>query len=244
MSEAGLKIESMDDLIEAAREAADAKHAKKLESTNRNSYALGDRYQVQSRSITHDILIDWLIANPGRGQMTRCAAEFGFTNAWLSTLVHSDAFQAKLRDRKEEVFETVIVPLRDKIVGVADRAVEKLGEELEETSDPRLLLDVADKMLHKLGYAPKVNAAPAGTGVVNNTQINNYAVSPGLLAAAREKAKKGDLPHADKPSALPSPEGVPGEQEDNMGETYTLPAPVSVQGEEESPRGEEARADI
>jgi hypothetical protein len=238
VSEAVMETTLMEDLIDEARRIANAEDetaGERLSYRDVSAYALGDRYQIQSTSITHEMIIDWLIANPGFGQMGKCAQHFGCTRPWLSTLVHSDAFQAKLRDRKEEVFETTIVPLRDKIVGVANRAVEKLGEAIEETEDPRMLLDTADKMLHKLGYAPKTVINPAApAGVVNNTQNNFYPVTPELLAAAREKTKKGDL-HA---TTLPSPEGVSGEPQHNVGETGTEPSAVLISETEESQGGE------
>lgn len=174
------------------------------------------RVQLGRLSITHEAVMDWLLVNPGKGQMRLCAEYFGFTRAWLSSMVHSDAFQAKLRDKQEEHQKTNIIPLRDQINGVAQRAVERLGEKVEVIEDPRVLMDVADKMLHRLGYAPKVDMNPAQ---VNNTQINQYAVSPELLATARENAKKGDL-NAGTGTTLPSPEGLQRKLECEMGETF------------------------
>lgn len=164
-----------------------------------------ERVQLGRLSITHEAIMDWLLANPGKGQMRKCAEYFGFTRSWLSSIIWSDAFQAKLRDKKEQIFEETVLPMRDQMNGVAQRALERLGEKVEVIDDPKVLTDVADKMLHRLGYAPKVDAAP---GTQNNTQNNFYAVSPDLLAAAREKAKKGDLNGATDRAALPAPEGV------------------------------------
>lgn len=251
-NETTFATQGMDEIIAEARRLAakeDDLAAHRLgnkpgaRACNRSNYALGPRYQLQSLSITHEMVIDWLIANPGFGQMERCAKTFGCTRPWLSTLVHSDAFQAKLRDRKEQFFSEAIVPLKDKIVGVADRAVEKLGDAVEETSDPRMLLDVADKMLHKLGYAPKVSTQPQGPGAVLNTQNNYYAVSPELLAAAREKAKKGDLygHRLAAPSPDAAPEELSGESGNTVGEACIESSAVLSEPEaQESPRREEA----
>ena len=164
--------------------------------------------------------MDWLLANPGKGQMKACADYFGFTRAWLSSIVWSDAFQAKLRDKKEKLFDETIVPLRDQMNGVAQRAVERLGEQVEVIEDPKLLVDVADKMLHRLGYAPKVDVNPGAAGV-NNTQNNFYGVSPELLAQARKNAEKGaidGITQSGDTAALPSPEGIQNDSQSNMGE--------------------------
>ncbi len=169
--------------------------------------------------------MDWLLCNPGRGQMGACALHFGFTRAWLSSMVWSDAFQAKLADRKEQLFAESVVPVREQINGIAIRAMERLGEKIEESEDGKFLLDTADKMLHKLGYAPKVDHQPGAN--TNNTQNNFYGVDATLLAQARENAKKGAevnnaLEHkaSGTESALPSPEGIQDKSECDLGETF------------------------
>lgn len=176
-----------------------------------------NRVQLGRISITHDAVMDWLLVNPGKGQMRLCAEYFGFTRAWLSSMIHSDAFQAKLRDKQEDHHKTNIIPLRDQINGVAQRAIERLGEKVEEVEDPRLLVDVADKMLHRLGYAPKVDMNP---GVTANTQNNFYGVSPELLAQARKNAEKGNTltQSGGNQAAIPSPEGIQVNATSDLGE--------------------------
>jgi hypothetical protein len=200
-----------------------------------------ERVQLGRLSITHDAIMDWLLANPGKGQMAKCALHFGFTRSWLSSIVWSDAFQAKLRDKKEALFSETVVPMRDQMNGVAQRALERLGEKVEVIDDPKILTDVADKMLHRLGYAPKVDHSP---GTQNNTQNNFYAVSPELLAAARANAKKGDLDGTSEP-ALPAPEGVQAQLEHTVGETLEGSAELRHEEEEAVQEGcEVPRAEV
>ena len=223
------KVTSVADFIEDARQLNS--HSPAPASVPKLKFPEpGDRVQLSRLSITHDVIMDWLMLNPGRGQMAQCAEHFGYTRAWLSSMVHSDAFQAKLRDKQDKTFEGTVIPLRDQMNGVAQRAIERLGEKVEVIQDPKVLADVADKMLHRLGYAPKVNATPGG-GDTTNIQ-NNYSVSPELLANARENAKKGDLNAA----ALPSPEGIQAHDSSNLGETIDL-TPVICN--EETQAGEE-----
>lgn len=176
-----------------------------------------DRVQLGRLSITHEAVMDWLLVNPGKGQMKLCAEYFGFSRAWLSSMLHSDAFQAKLRDKQEMAYVENIIPIRDQINGVAQLALEKLGEKIEDTEDGKFLLDTADKMLHKLGYAPKVDHNPSA-GNTNNTQNNFYGVNPELLAQARENSKKGTLLNGDTTSALPAPEGIQDNETSDVGE--------------------------
>lgn len=145
------------------------------------------RYQLKDLSVTHNAIADWLIANPGKGQMGKCAAVFGISPAWLSTITQSDAFQALLKSKQEKTYQEVIIPLQDKIAGVAHAAVEKLGEVVNETNDGRLVKDVADSMLNKLGYGAKATPAGEGAGAPGTT-INNTLIVADRAALAEARA--------------------------------------------------------
>ncbi len=131
----------------------------------------------------HDQIINWLLLNPHR-PLRDCAAHFNYTQAWLSSLIHSDIFQAKLKERQGEVFVAVANDIPAKLRGLADIAIEKVTRMVEESEDPDLALDVFDKTLHRLGYAPQKAAAPAGPA----PQVNVFAVSSADLAQAPARA--------------------------------------------------------
>lgn len=141
------------------------------------------KYELLDLSNTHNAIADWLIANPGKGQLGKCAAVFGYTQSWLSTLIHQDAFQALLKHKQGKAFEEVVIPLHEKMSGVAHRGVEKLGEIIEETKDERLVREVTKDMLAGLGYGANPTG---GAPIINNTQ-NNLIVNSDALAAARER---------------------------------------------------------
>ena len=125
------------------------------------------KYELKKLSVNHNAIADWLIANPGRGQQGICAQEFGITQSWLSTLINQDAFQSLLKNKQSEIFDEVVVPLKDKIAGVAHRSVEKLGEILDATNDGRLVKDISDSMIKALGYGQANNAGV----VIHNTTL-------------------------------------------------------------------------
>lgn len=141
---------------------------------------------IQKISFSHEALINWLVENPHR-QLRDCAAYFGYTQAWLSQIIHSDIFQAKLAERQNEVFALIASDIPEKLRGVTDVALEKLGRALEETEDPKFALDAADKLLHRMGYAPASARNPVGTpgGITQNNTQNVFMVGAGDLAAAR-----------------------------------------------------------
>ena len=139
-------------------------------------------YEIKKLTVNHNAIADWLIAHPGKGQQKPCAQQFGITESWLSTLINQDAFQSLLKVKQDEVFQQVIIPLQDKIAGVAHASVEKLGTILDETKDGRLVKDIADSALKALGYGGQKTASL----IINNTQ-NNLTVNQDALAEARQR---------------------------------------------------------
>ena len=141
------------------------------------------KYELQNLSNNHNAIADWLIANPGKGQMGRCAAVFDITPAWLSTLYHQDAFQAMIKHKQGESYKAVIIPLQEKIAGVADAGVTKLGEILATTSDERLIHEITRDSLKALGYGANAKAPV----VVDQSTHNTLNVDSAALAEARQR---------------------------------------------------------
>lgn len=140
--------------------------------------------QIQKMSHRHEALLQYMIAHP-EARARELAIIFEMTPAWISTIIHSHAFQAQLAARQDECFSETVLPLREKMLGLAHDAVEKLGTQLDNSQDPKYVLDVADKVLHRLGYAPKAreSAPPAGS-TIHNT-LNVYQTDKDTLMQAR-----------------------------------------------------------
>jgi hypothetical protein len=113
------------------------------------------------------------------------------------------------------------------MVGLAHSTLDRIEDTLDEIDDPRILIDLEDKLLHRLGYAPKtaVAVAPSQT----NTQ-NNYYVTPELLAQARENAKKGIA----NEQTQPAPKGLQNNERTVMGEVVGKSAAVHSDSDESS----------
>jgi len=163
-------------------------------------------YELLDLSNTHNSIADWLIANPGKGQMGLCALKFGYSRAWLSTLIHQDAFQAMLKHKQGETFEKVIIPLHDKIAGVAHAGIEKLGEIMENTKDERLVRDITRDSLQSLGYGASTRAPGV---VIDQSTHNTLNIDAAALAEARRRRSQHhhqgvDLESPAQPP-LPSP---------------------------------------
>ncbi len=140
---------------------------------------------VQEMTIRHDMLIDWLIANPERTQGD-CAAAFNLTQAWLSTLLNSDMFKAKITERLAELGEGVREIIKLKMTHAADIAMDKTIEKLTEGASEDFLTQTRDTLLTRLGYGDK----PMNGGNGHAPIELNIGISADLLNQARVKAKQ------------------------------------------------------
>ena len=117
-------------------------------------------------SYTHDAMIDLLIANPWIKQK-ELAIHFGYTQAWVSAVFASDAFQAKLAARREEVVNPEMrATLRETTEAIYRQSLERLREKLEApaVSDSVVLkaMELGARALGIGGNAPPPPPAPSG----------------------------------------------------------------------------------
>lgn len=119
--------------------------------------------QISRLNPTHYAIMRWLVqpANLGPGHMRRCAAQFEVTESWLSTLVHTDMFQARWKDLQKDIDQGMIPTIEDELRGTAALAVEKLQSRIVSGGlSSEMLLNIAKETTHALGMGPKA-AAPA-----------------------------------------------------------------------------------
>jgi len=147
---------------------------------------------IQNRNFSHDAIALWLIANPDR-MLKDCAVHFGYTQAWISAIIHSDAFKARYDDLLGDADTIVINDIPAKLRGVASRALDGLAEAVEvAVADSNstmmhrgFLLETSDKLLRDLGYGPQ--KPPVHTTVVENQQNVFVGVDSTTLERARNK---------------------------------------------------------
>lgn len=122
---------------------------------------------IQQLSPTHVQIMDWILANPHRS-LGECAATFGYSQAWLSQIIHSDCFQAMLAEKQVELFGEVRLTVKDRIIGLAHESLRRLTEKVAVEPDTEKVINAADLSLRALGFGAK--AAPPSVGA----QQNNY----------------------------------------------------------------------
>lgn len=153
--------------------------------------------QVKALSVRHDQIMDWLIANPV-APLAACAAEFGITQGWLSCIIHSDLFQAKLKERQEEVFGEVAITVKDRITALAHESLERLTLKVQVENDVDKLVSASEVALKALGFgAPKV---AQGTGA---TTVNVTVIDKNILAEARRRMG-GAVIDGEAPAEIPA----------------------------------------
>ena len=126
---------------------------------------------------THDAIIDEILTNPAISQ-GELAKMFGFTQAWMSIMINSDAFQERMRERKCELVDPrLVATLEDRLNGVARSALDALLEKLEQHTNKTLPMKTMELIATaKLGVGDRANrmAAPV-------QQNNLYVVAlPGV----------------------------------------------------------------
>lgn len=94
--------------------------------------------QLKKVSYSHDSMIELIIEGgrrPGGISQKEIAAHFGYTEAWISNILASDAFQAKLALRREEIIDPVLrASIRERFEALVIQSLKVLQEKLNQPS--------------------------------------------------------------------------------------------------------------
>lgn len=134
-----------------------------MESTKSAEFAL------QRVRYSHDAMIDFIICNP-RASHAMIAEHFGYTKQWVSKITCSDAFQARLAERRQELIDpTIVATVDEKLKTLANQSLDVLIEKMDTTKSFEGALKVAELATKALGYGAR------GAG---QTQVqNNFVVA-------------------------------------------------------------------
>ena len=109
-------------------------------------------------SPTHLLMAEWIIQNPGK-TLRDMGAFFGYSSPWLSQIINSDMFKAHLAGRVKDIQAVVTQDVPEKMRALATLSIDRMTEVVQTSSDPELLLDSFDKIMHRYGYAPNAKTA-------------------------------------------------------------------------------------
>lgn len=139
---------------------------------------------IQKIRYSHDAMIDMIVANPWISQ-GELSLNFGYTEGWVSQVIASDAFQARLAERKEALVDphlraTIEERFRGLVVRSLDILMRKLDSPMKDISD-ELALKAAEIAAKALGYGQRNSQV--------NVQTNFVVQVPGKAASSEEWAK-------------------------------------------------------
>jgi hypothetical protein len=80
---------------------------------------------------------------------------------WLSCIIHSEAFQARLAEQKEKIFNGTVLPLKEKMTAIAHQALDQIGDRMPLMKD-ETVASIADSTLDRLGFGSKPGNLPPG----------------------------------------------------------------------------------
>ncbi len=110
---------------------------------------------IERVKYTHDAMIDLIIANPSI-QQNAIAKHFGYTVPWVSRIFNSDAFQARLAERKSDLVDPLLLmSIDDRLSVIAKRSLDIVQEKLETTQNLDAAFKAADMSLKALGYGAR-----------------------------------------------------------------------------------------
>ena len=133
---------------------------------------------IQRVKYTHDALIDMIIANPAVSQ-GQLATAFGYTQGWLSRVMNSDAFQARLAARKMEVVDPqLVLSIDEKLRALASKSLDVVLDKLSVTQNPDTALKALEVTSKALGYGARQQNL--------NVQQNFVVALPPKAASAEE----------------------------------------------------------
>lgn len=104
---------------------------------------------------SHDAMIDLILANPGVTQ-NALAAHFGYSVPWVSRVVNSSAFQARLAERKTELVDpTIVMNLEEKLEIMAHQSIDILTEKLATVKNPDMAFKALELSTKALGFGAR-----------------------------------------------------------------------------------------
>lgn len=179
----------MGDWSEAGGETPSEVDWRTRERTRRTA-PLGTGTQLLQLTHRHESIMNWMLLNPDKS-LRECADYHDVSQGWLSTVIHTDIFKLTMRERQKSIQAKIADAIPAKLRTLADVGLDKLTTMVEDSEDPRFILDATDKILHRMGFAPASARNPAGSPGAVLAQQNNFFLSEGDLTEARALMGRG-----------------------------------------------------
>lgn len=141
--------------------------------------------RIDKTRYSHEALIDQIIANP-RSSQNDLAKHFGYSVSWISRIMGSDAFQAALAKRRDDITDPfLIATVEEKLRGLADQSINVIAQKLEATQNADLAIKTLDLATKALGFGARHESGRGGN--ITNTFV---VAMPGKAPDSDQWAKK------------------------------------------------------
>lgn len=115
---------------------------------------------------THDAMIDIIIAKP-EVSGNELARHFGYSVGWVSRVICSDAFQARLAERRTEIVNPgLLATFEERLKGLAMQSLDILVEKLDVTKDAGIAMKALELTTKSLGYGARQTNVAVQTNFV------------------------------------------------------------------------------
>jgi hypothetical protein len=161
----------------------------------------GKSQPVAKLHYTHEAMIDLILVHPAISN-EELALTFVYTASWISTVVVSDIFQAKLAARREQIIDPELrTSVRTQFKGLLERSMEILRHKMDKPAGEvpdQLAVQVAKMASTSLGFGVKETKVSVQETHLHLSELGNNLV--GLLRqrkseAQREQSDSLALPH-------------------------------------------------
>lgn len=160
-----------DPLPRADRDFLPLNHPKYAGIAAAKGYAQGDDFsgqRLQRVHYSHEAMIDVIIAEPTLTQR-ELAKQFGRSESWISIIMGSDAFQAALAKRRDDLTDPfLIATIEERFRGLAQQSLSVIAENLEKTRNTDLAVKALEISSKALGFGAR--------NVNQGNTTNNFVV--------------------------------------------------------------------
>lgn len=149
----------------------------------------GEVYQLKKLSHRHHAIMDFMLANP-QLPMSKVADHFGVTQAWLSTVRHSDLFEARLAERRRMMDQDQAFRIGTKLQTLAEKGIDALCDivdDEEQTADAKL--NATKTALEAIGFLGK--GAQPSSGAQGQQPAVQVTINNDAFQQARQTAMSG-----------------------------------------------------
>jgi len=158
---------------------------------------------IQKLRYSHEAMIDLLVSEPWISQ-NEIAERFGMSASWISTIICSDLFQARLAERRDQLVDPELrLSLKTQFEGILARSMEVLRHKLSQHPDlisDQLALQTAKVASQSLGMGVRETKVS-----VTETHVHLQELGANLVGLLRRERRTLEHDNEQAPAQISGP---------------------------------------